>query len=371
MTPTDTTTRRWTATPTQRRIMVTALVVIPFLALGLVVALQDPTGHVVAAGEDVELTDAVHSGPTHEVRLPSSTVSIRVGAPTDEVDEDAADLPAPTDGDPDGPVRPDDGQTLLPVTWSLGTGPTIGPDESAFPGVPADEDETEVDVTLVAGDEEIELVEDRQVRSVVSDGRASSLLPVDEGVELSDVTVEVTYDGLTQVLSPGSGEIDSGAAAPLYEDEGAPSHEMSCTGGPCRLEADEPSTWRLSRDRGEFETGAVTMLPHHAELGWADEGRTWAVVDLTLSDPGSFYDEDDERRSIDGLPTIDGTLDGVEAEDVTRTRESLTSDVTLTFAVDSDETPQRLVLTQENTLEGKERPRTVTLREEIEIDDGR
>src|SRR5699024_8519355 len=91
MTPSDTTTRRWTWPPTQRRFMVTALVVTPCLARGRVVALQDPTGHVAAAGEDVELTDAVHSGPTHEVRLPSSTVSIRVGAPTDEVDEDAVD----------------------------------------------------------------------------------------------------------------------------------------------------------------------------------------------------------------------------------------------------------------------------------------
>lgn len=363
----DVTTPRWSATRRQRVTIVTALCAITVLVLGLVVSRQEPTGHVVETGEEIALTDGVHSGTTHAVRLPSSVVVVRVGQPVDEVDDDAVDVPASTEDTAasDAPVRPPDGHLLLPVSWGLDSSPGITEDGPT----PADEDTTPVDIGLVFDDDERDLVDERQVQSVIDDGRQSLLVPVEEGTAVSDVTVEVTYDGLTQTLSPDSGEIDSGAAAPLYEDEGTPTFDTSCAGGTCRLEADRDSTWQLAPDRGEVEPGRVSLRPHDPGLGWADEGKAWASVDVGISEPGSFYDEDDKRRGHEGLPSIRATLDGVRAEDVTRDRESLTSDVRLTFPFDADHTPKRLDLTQRHTLEGSERPRAVTVHEEIEIDD--
>lgn len=373
MNPTNDTTRRWTATPRQRTVIVTALVVIPVLLLALVVSRQDPAGHVIEAGEDIEMTDGVHSGTTHAVRLPNSTVAVRVGEPVDEVDEYAVDMPTSTEGrtGSDAPVRPEEGHTLLPVTWGLERDRASAGTEDADGPTPAGEDETPVDITLIIDDEERDLVDERQVQSVIDDGRESLLIPVQEGTEVADITVEVTYDGLTQTLSPESGDIDAGAAKPLYDQAGASIFDTSCPGGTCHLEAGRDSGWQLDPDRGEVMPGLMVISPHDPELGWADEGTAWASVNVRLTDPGSFYDEDDERRSIEDLPAMGGTLDGTPAKDVTRDRASLMSDVRLIFSVAPDATPKKLDLTQRNMLEGSERPRTVTLHEEIKIADRR
>jgi hypothetical protein len=45
---------------------------------------------------------------------------------------------------------------------------------------------------------------------------------------VGDVSFEVTYDGLTQTVSPATGDRDAGAAAPLY-DEPTIGVEAPCT----------------------------------------------------------------------------------------------------------------------------------------------
>ena len=373
MSRTNDSARLRSATPRQRTVIVVALIAIPVLLLALVVSRLEATGHVVEAGDGIEMTEGVHSGTMHAVRLPTSTVAVSVGDPVEEVDESVVDLPTSTEDhtDPDAPVRPEDGHLLLPVTWGLEVDSSSVGAEDTDGLTPADEDATPVDIALVVDDEEHDLVDERQVQSVINDGRESLLVPVPEETEAADITVEVTYDGLTQTLSPESGDIEAGAAEPLYDTAEMPVFDTSCASYVCRLRADRDSEWQLPPDDAEAEPGQLHLSPHHPELGWADEGKSWAWVNVRLLGPTSFYNEDDDFRFIESLPTLGGTLDGVRAKDVTRNRESRDADVRLTFPVSAGATPKKLKLTQRNMLEGSERPRTVTLHEEIEIDDRR
>lgn len=367
MTPTDTTTPRWPATPTQRRVIVTALVAIPLLVLGLVVSVQEPSGHVVESGEEAELTDAVHTGTTHRVLLPSSTVAMQVGDPVDEADGDAVDLPdAPDGGSADGSVRAPDGHRLLPVTWYLRGGPEATEEESG--SIPADDDETTVDVTLVADDEEITLVEDRQVQSVIGDGRESVLIAVDDGLEVADVTVEVTYDGLTQTLSPESGEVDSGAAAPLYED-GTPAVTTGCPVGGCRFEpTDREASLRPGRDRSGFTADDVLLSPYDPDLGWAEDGTVWASVMLHSDGVGSFTDDEGNLYSSRSAPSTKATLGSTEAERVEQNEEEPRARRAV-FAVDPKASPRTLTVEQTHRVDRDGAPTKVALRGEVEVDE--
>lgn len=375
MSRTNDSARLRSATPRQRTVIVVALIAIPVLLLALVVSRLEATGHVVEAGDGIEMTEGVHSGTTHAVRLPTSTVAVRVGEPVDEVDPTALDVPTSTEDhtDPDAPVRPEVGYTLLPVTWvlerdreSAGTEDMDGQDVSGRPT--AEADETPVDVTLIVDDEEHDLVDERQVQSVIDDGRESLLLPVRAGAEAADITVEVTYDGLTQTLSPESGAIDKGAAEPLYDAADDSVFDTSCDDDPCRFESDPDSEWQPAHGWGSVELGRMLITPHDPTLGWADEGKAWASVDVRLSGLGSFYDDEGERRGAKGLPTVGGTLDGVRGEAVTPDSESsLTSEARVNFQVPAEATPKKLKLTYRTTLAGNGQPRTGTVHEEITV----
>lgn len=338
------------------------------LALSLVLATHERTSFVVEEGDTVELESTMHSGTTHEVRLPTATVGIRVGEPVDEVDSSAVDLPLSPEeraSRSDAPVRPHQGGALLPVTWDVERGDTV---TSSSEGElkPAEEDRTPVSIRLVAGDQEVELT-DRQVLSVVTDAQESLLVAIDESVTASDVTVEVGYDGLDQVLEPATGDVETGVAAPLY-DGSTPTFATGCAEGTCHLEPSDDSPRRPSRGRSEVTSDELALRPYDEKLGWAAEGTVWASVTFHVQDPGSFFDDDGDMRGPGWSPATTAALDGADAERVTGSGGSLLTDHRATFAVETGTTPRRLVIEREHTLEGNERPRTVTLREDIEVD---
>lgn len=365
------TTRRRPSTDEQRLLGWTAMIVAAVLALSLVLVTHDRTSYVVEDGETVELTTSMHSGTTHEVRLPTASVGIRVGEPVDDVDTDAVDLPvSPEDRAslPDGPVRPGDDGALLPVTWEVQRGDPVETSSDEDTLKPADEDRTPMTIRVVAGDQEIELV-DRHVHSAVTDSRKSLLVPVDEEVTASEITVEVTYDGLTQVLEPETGDVDAGAAAPLYEGR-APTFDTDCPEGNCRLEPPADSPRRPSRDHAEVTPEELTLSPYDAKLGWAAEGTVWAAATFQVQDTASFLDEEGDLRGPGRSPTVTARLDGIDTERLTTTGGSLLTEHRATFPVEVDATPHELVIEQKRTLEGSESPRTVTLCEELEVDPG-
>ncbi|HIZ99857.1 MAG TPA: hypothetical protein H9805_14945 [Candidatus Janibacter merdipullorum] len=354
-------------TPTQRRVTVIALVAIPVLVLGLVVSLLEPSGHEVEAGEQVELTDAVHAGATHEVRLPSSTLAMQVGDPVDEVDDAAADISAPGGGSVDGPVRPPDGHRLLPVTWSLRGGPVNSEAEESG-SIPADEDSTLIDITLVVDGEGTALVAARPVHSITDNGQTAVLIPVDDGVEVGDVTVEVTYDDLTQTLSPESGKVDSGAAAPLYE--GHPrALPTGCPAGTCRFEPTDPEApLRLGRDRTGFSADDVHLRPYDPDLGWAEDGEVWASVMLNSDGVGSFIDDEGNLHTSRSAPSTKATLGSTEAERIEQSEEANTIGRAV-FAVDPKASPRTLTVEQAHKVDHDGTSTKVTLRGEVEVDE--
>lgn len=350
------------ATDGQRMVGIIGMIAVTVLALGLLLAVQAPKGHTVDS-EGIETMDAIHSGTTREVRLPTATADIRMGGTVDEVERRLVDLPTsldPGDG-PDDPVRAPDGEVLLPVTWGVDPAPVSDEDTSTR----AEEDTTEVGMRLVIADATTQLVDDVQVQTLIEDAEETRLLPVDEGTDVSDITVEVTYDGLTQTLTPEDGTVDSGAAAPLY-DEDIPILDTTCDD--CRMTTADDSAWRHSRDRGEVTPESVTLRPYREGLGWADEDTTWATVDVQIGDAASFYDRDGERRGQKSTPKTAATLDGIAAEDITWIDRSMTSKARLTFPIDADHTPRKLTITQKHSLEGSESA-TVTTREQITVRD--
>ncbi len=363
-------TSRRPSTDGQRLLGCSAMIAAAVLALSLVLVTHEGTSYVVEDGETIELESEMHSGTTHEVMLPTASVGIRVGDPVSDVDMDAVDLPvSPEDRAalPDAPVRPYDGGALLPVTWGLRRGDAVtSSDDGALPS--ADDDTTTVTVRVVAGDQEVELV-DRHVQSAVTESKESVLVPVDEEVDISEITVEVTYDGLTQVLEPGSGDLETGPAAPLYEGS-APTFDTDCPEGTCRLEPPADSPRRPSRDRAEVTPDELVLSPYDEELGWAAEGTLWAAATLQVQDPGSFLDEEGDLGGSRRTARPTATLDGIDAEQVTSTGGSLLTSYRATFPVEVDATPRELVIEQAHTLESSESPRTVTLREELEVDPG-
>lgn len=115
------------------------------------------------------------------------------------------------------------------------------------------------------------------------------------------VTVSAEYDGLTQTLDPRSGQLDPGAASPLY-------HHIDHHPAP-RCPADGWSSTAPLAATVTCRVGEPLRLPYLPEVGWAEAGRAWVVVGyrVTLDDARS---EDGADRYSATAVTVDVTLDG-------------------------------------------------------------
>jgi len=98
--------------------------------------------------------------------------------------------------------------------------------------------------------------------------------------------VEVTYEGVTQTADVRSGEVtDQGRAAPYYR---APVPARSPAGTCAMLtpaqrrayDAYEPSS-----GPAPCQLGSVTSVPYLPEVGWAPAGRSWWVIQASVSWP--------------------------------------------------------------------------------------
>ncbi len=169
-----------------------------------------------------------------------------------------------------------DDTSLVAVSVALDSSAVLAPAPARLAVVDAPAPE----VALVSGDQRTEL----DVGSL-----ASGQVLVAGVADASDVALEVTFDGVTQIAGPQPDERQVPAQAQaLYGGHPGDSSSIEC----------RPVSADVSC-RAE-----VTWLPWVAAAGWAPEGQLWPVVRVEGSWPGSG-----------GAPTAEATLDGRPALD--------------------------------------------------------
>ncbi len=266
-------------------------------ALGLmlpVAACSDDT----PASPDTKLGDQISGrvgdlepGERTAVVTPAGRLSVSFADPVTSLEKDqTTDLTARS---------APEGGSFVPVVWSFDNDKIFGEITQLFG------DRRPLEVDLVAG------------------GKHYSLTPPDSGpgrkaeyvaVEGSgkDIALEVTYDGLTQILDAETGELDKGVAGPLYD---LPKAKLRIKDCPTRKWFDQPLIYQ------QYECRFSTAVPSPYVVNkWAKKGHTWLAVtvatNLALYAIGELdaaiasYDVvgNTELSTIDGKKPL-GTLD--------------------------------------------------------------
>lgn len=248
---------------------------------------QPPGGTRVEAGELVALEDPVpvedvDPEPALTARVPSGEVRVAVRA-ADEVEgarEQAAALEAP------------DGTEVVVVAWELDPTALAVPEVAVRAALGTDAD---AEVVLTGGDVDAVLATD----PLPLEGSALVAVP-----EPGALGLEVTFDGVVQVVSPGGERREVPAeAAGLYEGFAFARSSLDCR--PARLAAD-------------CLAGAA-WLPWTDAGGWAPVGQVWPVVRVEGSVPGETgalaptvtLDAAAPVRSYDADGAVAGGFDGL------------------------------------------------------------
>lgn len=309
------------------------------LATRLFGELSDGHVDVLAAGETLPLSSAPY-GVRHTVMLPGYEIELTLGQPLDSLDYEFVEhSDTDSSGDLAQELKSSDGGSLVPLAWrALPTGEVTSPSDA--------------EIRLVVGDETV-MLDRRKLGVSVNSSMYFEWQPM--VVALSgkfdgdDLTVEVEFDGLTQVLDVGSGEIDAGVAHALYEplrsfDTGCVEVEDDC--GFAAVSAKQPfHPYSLG-----FIASQVTLYPWDKNLGWAAEGSLWAGVRIHSS--GAYGTDAAGNITLDARQSAPHvSLDGRPLA----AREGLKggSDSTFgwaTFQVDSEVAPKILEIRQIITL---------------------
>jgi hypothetical protein len=100
--------------------------------------------------------------------------------------------------------------------------------------------------------------------------------------DAEEVTVTMTYDGVTQTVDAATGDVSVGEAAPLYDPP------FPAPGGPCGDQLWSTGARALAGAGNTcFVLGSATR-PYVAGLGWATEGSRWLVVTVAPGQPTGF-----------------------------------------------------------------------------------
>lgn len=154
----------------------------------------------------------------------------------------------------------DDGVVALGLHWSLDPHPSSDARDAMLAGLAMDDLDDPV-VVVPDGDERVE------VPAAVRDG--AGVIGVREAL-----AIEIEFDGLSQAIDIGSGELESTQAA-AFADLSASERVLrrACAAG------DFPPTAVL--DHG-CQVESVIRLPYLAGQGWAPGGQSWLVVDVRI-----------------------------------------------------------------------------------------
>lgn len=218
----------------------------------------------VPAAESLSL-----EGDKFEVMLPSGQFVFTVTEPRDELSKsDAADGEA---------HEAPDGQHYVGLEWDW-----KGMAGRAFSLMNHDVPPQVAEVSVLTGDDELATFElDTQEGRPA--GRSWVLVADDADPEL-----QVTYDGHTQTVDLGTGDVDAGVAEGLYD---IATYDVDCPD-------QGPGTDRDGLQyRIDCTVGEVLAVPYVADLGWADAGQTWLLVQVELR-PGevSFTSGNESTR---------------------------------------------------------------------------
>jgi hypothetical protein len=204
---------------------------------------------VVPAAESLSIR-----GDEVEVMLPSGQFVFTVTEPRDELSGSDAS---------DGESREaPDGQQYVGLAWDW-----EGMAGRAFSLLNHDVPPEVASVSVLAGGDEVEVFQ-LDTQDGRPAGRAWVLVPDD-----ADLTLEVTYDGHTQSVDLASGEVDAGVAKGFYD---LATYDVDCPD-------QGPGAGRGGLQyRIDCTVGEVVAAPYVADLGWADEGETWLLVQVEL-----------------------------------------------------------------------------------------
>lgn len=338
---------------TDRQIWVTvgALTVTAVL-IGVLTASWRADHHdVVSIGDRLPLASALHNGQAHEVLVPGTSITVQVGEPVREIDPGHLD-PAADHSSAD-PVRAADDARLVPVTWSARPADTAAGQDATH---------EHIGIVLVAGEDRVELARatGTQLASSDSGSPPSSIIAV--GADVTDLSVEVSFDGATQRIDVTAGEVDRGAAEQISRR--APSTPTGCEEpAVCTMTAQGTAPWRPAPKDALFTVGPLVTYAWDADLGWAGEGRRWAAATVHSSTTSTTTDGGDGRRSVDRAGAITAALDGrppERSEGLGASTSHETRYGRVVFDIAADHTLEQLTLRRDLVLEGEEHPRTVT-----------
>lgn len=268
----------------------------------------DADDRVVPVAGTVDL-----SGSEVEVVLPSGQLTITVTEPRDVV-------PA-ADADDRSEHEAPEGQAYVGLGWAQsGVAPAFGPILHGSVPRPAS-------VVVRAGGETVDVLEiDTQEGS---GGGAWVLVP--EG--LSGAVAEITYDGLTQTVDLADATLDAGGAAGLYDIQLLPT---ACSDAG---ESGPVLTYSI-----DCTTSAATATPYVAGRGWAPEGSTWLVLDLTVQ-PSTFRGTAGGHYDVDRQTGEVGTAEVLSGEELPSAGYAVTLAVTGTIGE-----PTELAISRSYTL---------------------
>ncbi len=269
-----------------------------------------PYGETAQEGEQVPLGLSVFSDlEGHprldrevEVRLPHGSLAVSVAEPLDSLPHG---LPLADQGKvDDGDVHAPRGKDFLVLEWEAQASRLA----AVLERVPGAElpDEEAVLVSLRLGDRTIELdtdAEDEFDRGWDGHGGAVAVVVDEDDVE--DAALEVTFDGLTQVVSLADGSVDAGAASPLYAWGSEP---RTYTRPGCVADATLPRDFETDDLVCQADAVASPWLP---DQGWAEGGEVWTLVDVRTVVVDSILREGDDEATwsvtlVDHREDVDG-----------------------------------------------------------------
>jgi hypothetical protein len=252
----------------------------------------------------------VLEGSTATVQLPTGSLKLVVTDPRDELTDREAE-----------PHRAPDGGSFVGVAWFFE--PPEAADASVLSYV-LDDEPPAATVTLVADGERYRLGSPYDRRHEVGDESRTTSWWVAVDGPADTLEVEVEYDGLTQTVDVAGGEVDPGLAEPLYDP--AP---FSAGESPCETVEPSGSFPRVDYDAYTCTVEVLGLSPYVEGAGWAETGRSFAVVSVVsgLFGPMRWRPEedsdavtyDDETResftiTVDGRPVAATLSDGPEAD---------------------------------------------------------
>ena len=219
--------------------------------------------------------------------LPDRTVLLPVGQLTITVSKPLRELPSGA-GERGTPDRVGGFGRWVAVGWQLRPSSRLRDGRS----VAAQGENPQFSVVAVADGVRYDLAagstedDDSDPGDLVRDKGVYLALPAEPG----GFTVEVGFAGVVQVLDPRTGELRTGAAAPLYA--AAPSWSTrapACVGQ--RAEVAVPGFGAAPNEdlsvRCEIRSGFA--VPYVTGIGWARPGRTWLVLPVTTRASSGLY----------------------------------------------------------------------------------